>query len=45
MTEIEKAPNRGHSLTINDGWQEVADKALNFVKRFVNGLLTLTEPH
>ncbi len=34
-TEIEKVPNRGHSLTIDGGWQEVADKALNFVKRFV----------
>jgi pimeloyl-ACP methyl ester carboxylesterase len=35
VTEIEKIPNRGHSLTIDSGWREVADKALNFVKRFV----------
>jgi non-heme chloroperoxidase len=34
-TEIEKIPNRGHSLTIDSGWREVAEKALNFVKRFV----------
>jgi non-heme chloroperoxidase len=34
VTEIEKVPNRGHSLTIDHGWQEVADKALAFVKRF-----------
>jgi pimeloyl-ACP methyl ester carboxylesterase len=35
VTEIEKIPNRGHSLTIDHGWREVADKALGFVKRFV----------
>ena len=27
-------PNRGHALTIDSGWREVADKALDFVKRF-----------
>ena len=35
VTEIVKIPNRGHSLTIDHGWREVADKALNFIKRFV----------
>jgi pimeloyl-ACP methyl ester carboxylesterase len=35
VTEIEKVPNRGHSLTIDGGWREVAEKALAFVKRFV----------
>jgi non-heme chloroperoxidase len=34
VTEIEKIPNRGHSLTIDSGWREVAKKALDFVKRF-----------
>ena len=34
MTEIEKIPNRGHSLTIDSGWREVAERALAFVKRF-----------
>jgi pimeloyl-ACP methyl ester carboxylesterase len=34
VTEIVKIPNRGHSLTIDHGWREVADTALNFVKRF-----------
>ena len=34
VTEIVKMPNRGHSLTIDHGWREVADTALNFVKRF-----------
>jgi pimeloyl-ACP methyl ester carboxylesterase len=35
VTEIEQFPNRGHSLTIDGGWREVAEKALAFVKRFV----------
>jgi pimeloyl-ACP methyl ester carboxylesterase len=34
VTEIEKIPNRGHSLTIDSGWREVAQKALDFIKRF-----------
>ena len=34
VTEIEKVPNRGHSLTIDSGWREVAQTALDFVKRF-----------
>ena len=34
VTEIKKMPNRGHSLTIDHGWQEVAQTALDFVKRF-----------
>lgn len=34
VTEIVKVPNRGHSLTIDDGWREVAETALAFVKRF-----------
>ena len=35
VTEIKKMPNRGHSLTIDHGWQEVAQTALDFVERFV----------
>ena len=35
MTEIVEIPDRGHALTIDSGWREVADVALNFVKRFV----------
>lgn len=35
VTEIATVPNRGHALTIDHGWQEVAQKALDFVKRFV----------
>ena len=33
-TEIKKIPNRGHSLTIDSGWREVAETALEFVKRY-----------
>jgi pimeloyl-ACP methyl ester carboxylesterase len=33
VTEIAKIPNRGHSLTIDHGWREVAETALAFVKR------------
>jgi pimeloyl-ACP methyl ester carboxylesterase len=35
VTEIKQIPNRGHSLTIDSGWREVAETALAFVKRFV----------
>jgi pimeloyl-ACP methyl ester carboxylesterase len=35
VTEITQMPNRGHSLTIDSGWREVADTALAFVQRFV----------
>ena len=35
VTEIYKIPHRGHALTIDSGWREVADNALAFVKRFV----------
>jgi hypothetical protein len=34
VTEIVKMPDRGHALTIDAGWREVAEKALEFVKRF-----------
>jgi non-heme chloroperoxidase len=35
VTEIVKMPNRGHSLTIDHGWREVA-QTLDFVKRFAS---------
>jgi pimeloyl-ACP methyl ester carboxylesterase len=34
VTEIVKMSNRGHSLTIDHGWREVAQTALDFVKRY-----------
>jgi non-heme chloroperoxidase len=34
VTEIVEIPGRGHALTIDSGWREVADTALDFVKRF-----------
>jgi non-heme chloroperoxidase len=34
VTEIVKVPGRGHALTIDHGWQEVADIALAFVQKY-----------
>ncbi|GAA4205950.1 alpha/beta hydrolase [Actinocatenispora rupis] len=34
VTEFVEIPGRGHALTIDDGWREVADTALAFVRRF-----------
>jgi pimeloyl-ACP methyl ester carboxylesterase len=34
LTEIVEIAGRGHSLTIDAGWREVADTALAFVRRF-----------
>jgi non-heme chloroperoxidase len=34
ITEFIEMPNRGHALTIDNGWREVAQKALAFVERF-----------
>jgi non-heme chloroperoxidase len=36
VTEITEIKGRGHALTIDSGWREVADTALAFVKRFVS---------
>jgi len=33
VTEIRIMPNRGHALTIDHGWREVAETALDFVER------------
>jgi non-heme chloroperoxidase len=38
VTEIVKVAGRGHALTIDSGWREVADLSLGFIRRFV-------EPH
>jgi non-heme chloroperoxidase len=34
VTEIAKIPGRGHGLTIDGGWRELAETVLAFVKRF-----------
>jgi pimeloyl-ACP methyl ester carboxylesterase len=39
VTEIVKMPGRGHSLTIDTGWREVAEKALEFAERFTARVL------
>jgi pimeloyl-ACP methyl ester carboxylesterase len=36
VTEIVEMKGRGHALVIDNGWREVADTALAFVKRFVS---------
>lgn len=35
VTEIIEIPNRGHALTVDNGWREVANIALKFIQRFV----------
>jgi pimeloyl-ACP methyl ester carboxylesterase len=35
LTEIAEIKDRGHALTVDCGWREVADTALRFVQRFV----------
>ena len=34
VTEVVQIPDRGHALTIDSGWRDVAQTALDFVKRF-----------
>ena len=34
VTEIIEIKNRGHALTIDSGWREVANTALEFIRRF-----------
>jgi len=35
VTEFVEMPGRGHALTIDGGWREVAEQALAFIRRFV----------
>ena len=35
VTELTEVGGRGHALTIDSGWQDVADTALEFIRRFV----------
>ena len=34
VTRVERIPGRGHSLTIDHGWREVAETSLAFVERY-----------
>ena len=36
ITEIVEMADRGHAMTIDDNWQEIAETALKFVERFVS---------
>jgi non-heme chloroperoxidase len=40
VTEIEEVPDRGHSLTIDSGWELVADLAHDFVSKHATDLST-----
>ena len=44
VTEIVKMTGRGHALTIDAGWREVAEKALEFVERFTRADLSRSRP-
>jgi non-heme chloroperoxidase len=35
VTEIKEIPDRGHSLTIDHGWREVAETALAFIENCI----------
>jgi non-heme chloroperoxidase len=35
VTEIQEIPDRGHSLVIDHGWQEVAETALTFIEKYL----------
>ena len=43
VTEIVKMAGRGHSLTIDGGWREVAENALEFSQRFAPATRTATK--
>ena len=44
VTEYQEVPNRGHALTIDSGWREVAEKALAFVQRFTGEATASRDP-
>ena len=44
MTEMVEMPGRGHALTIDNRWREVADTALAFVQRFTSPQPAKTGP-
>jgi pimeloyl-ACP methyl ester carboxylesterase len=44
VTEIVKIADRGHALTIDHGWREVAETALQFVQRFLPPAGEVTTP-
>lgn len=44
VTEMVEMPGRGHALTIDSRWREVADTALAFVQRFTSPQPAKTRP-
>jgi non-heme chloroperoxidase len=45
VTEIVKIPGRGHALTIDGGWRDVAETSLKFVQRFIPGSAAQGDAH
>jgi hypothetical protein len=44
VTEIQKLPGRGHALTIDNGWREVAQISLAFVQRYLPSSANMAMP-
>jgi hypothetical protein len=44
ITELAEFPDRGHSLTIDDGWEAVADQSLSWLSQRVPALRNLSQP-
>jgi len=44
LTEIAEMPGRGHALTVDDGWREVADASLAFVRRVQPAAAAVSPP-
>jgi non-heme chloroperoxidase len=44
VTEIQKIPGRGHALTIDGGWREVAQVSLAFVQRYLPSSANMAVP-
>jgi hypothetical protein len=44
VTEIVKIPGRGHALTIDGGWREVAQVSLAFVQRYLPSSANMAVP-
>lgn len=44
ITELAEFPDRGHSLTIDDGWEAVAEQSLSWLSQRVPALRNLSQP-
>ncbi|MDB5957543.1 alpha/beta hydrolase [Ramlibacter sp.] len=44
LTEIAEMPGRGHALTVDSGWREVADASLAFMRRVQPAVAAVSPP-